>query len=136
MLEIDPDHAYSYNLIVTESRDVILSHEVQLEEDDGKWSVASLVPLMIAGVILGSIAFSLVLILMIVLLINLLRNRGCSLINKSRGPETGKSTVVYSNSNEARRDTDSHSYAAATPYVNVAFSESIDDPNPYEEVRN
>ncbi|XP_074645031.1 nephrin-like [Tubulanus polymorphus] len=135
-INIDSARAYSYKLMVTESNDVIASHEVKLEEDDGKWTVASLVPLMIAGVILGSIAFSLVLILMIVLQINLLRNRGCSFINKSREPETGESTVVYSNSNEARRDTDSHSYAAATPYVNVAFSESIDDPNPYEEVRN
>ncbi|XP_074657814.1 nephrin-like isoform X2 [Tubulanus polymorphus] len=137
-INIHPDRNYSYKLIVTESDDVIVSHELQLEEGTGDdtWTVASLVPLIIVGVVFGVIAFVLVLILLIVLLIKQLRNEGCTFINKSKRRKTGEeSTVVYSNSNEVN-DTDSHSYAAATPYVNVAFSEAGNDPNPYEEVKH
>ncbi|XP_074644103.1 nephrin-like isoform X2 [Tubulanus polymorphus] len=129
--KIDPGHEYNYKLIVTESSDVIVSKLLQLKEEvDDK---RTLVPLIIACVVLGSgsIAFTLVMILLIVLLIIILRNG----VWNMRGKKTDESTLVYSNSNEAHCK-DSHAYAAAKPFENVAFSaESEIEPNHYEEVK-
>ncbi|XP_074646841.1 nephrin-like isoform X2 [Tubulanus polymorphus] len=94
-------------------------------------------PLIIVGVVFGIIAFVLIVILLIALLIKQLRNGGLVFMNRSSGMtnKTKDSTTVYSNSNELK-DTDSRDYAAATPYVNVAFCEIEPEPNNYEEVRN
>ncbi|XP_074644104.1 contactin-5-like [Tubulanus polymorphus] len=142
MVTIDPDQAYSYKLIVTEGGDVIVSQQIQIHEDDDKTSETSLVPAIIAGVVLGSIACTLMVILLVVLLIRLIRNGGLVFLDKSSGMKTkaNDSTTVYSNSNENEietNDTNSRPYAAATPYMNVAFGAELEmDPNCYEEIKN
>ncbi|XP_074645940.1 uncharacterized protein LOC141902199 [Tubulanus polymorphus] len=142
MVTIDPDQAYSYELIVTEGGDVIVSQQIQIHEDDDKTSETSLIPAIIAGVVLGSIACTLMVILLVVLLIRLIRNGGLVFLDKSSGMKTkaNDSTTVYSNSNENEietNDTHSRPYAAATPYMNVAFGAELEiDPNCYEEIKN
>ncbi|XP_074644904.1 neural cell adhesion molecule 1-like isoform X2 [Tubulanus polymorphus] len=92
-----------------------------------------------AGVVLGSISFVLVVILFIVVLIQLLRNnRGIVLIDRLRKTKTKEPTTEYTSCNENKtHDADSRDYAAATPYVNVAFSGEPheNDPNFYEDVK-
>ncbi|XP_074661425.1 uncharacterized protein LOC141914057 [Tubulanus polymorphus] len=59
----------------------IITLDILKTVDDNAWTVTSLVPLIIAGVVLGSIAFILIVIFLLVYPIKQLRNRG----NKSRG---------------------------------------------------
>ncbi|XP_074645302.1 synaptogenesis protein syg-2-like isoform X1 [Tubulanus polymorphus] len=152
-IKIDPDQAYSYQLIVTESSDVILSHQVEIP-------VTTNVAL-IGGVVAGVLLVAIIVIVFVFLFVKGRRDGQWIWTKYCTKRKTGESQVVYSNTKESpysyatvtpnvnaafegvystsnqAHGTDLYSYAAATRSVNKAFNEAdsvTGDQNHYEEV--
>ncbi|XP_074644277.1 uncharacterized protein LOC141901096 [Tubulanus polymorphus] len=107
-IKIDPDQAYSYQLIVTERGDVILSHQVEIP-------VTTNVAL-IGGVVAGVLLVAIIVIVFVFLFLKGRRDGQWIWTKYCTKRKTGESQVVYSNTKESP-----YSYATVTPNVNAAF---------------